>query len=313
MKFRLITTTLAVLLLAGGIAAVAQKQPPFLSSGKTVEAGTAVRVQGAIPPHDLWFATTMPGDEVAFHLPPGFAMRIDGHFVPREGRVTEWLAPQKAGVASVVIEQPNGRTAQEITLFVLEPADRIRKGRLNGYRIGSFPANRPEGFIALDGPGDMDVPVSPHFTIGQFLCKQQPDHWPKYLLLTPDLITRLETVLAGLHETGRTEAETLFVMSGFRTPFYNTAINGAKRSRHMYGDAADVYIDHDPTDGMMDDLSGDGRVTKQDANWLYDFSASAISDRPEQPSGGLGAYRANAVHGPFVHIDGRGKAARWGR
>jgi len=27
----------------------------------------------------------------------------------------------------------------------------------------------------------------------------------------------------------------------------------------------------------------------------------------------LGSYKANAVHGPFVHVDGRGRAARWGR
>ena len=28
--------------------------------------------------------------------------------------------------------------------------------------------------------------------------------------------------------------------------------------------------------------------------------------------GGLGLYKANAAHGPFVHVDVRGYPARWG-
>lgn len=306
---------MAALLTAGGIAAVAANKPPLLKAPGSGEDATAnqVHIQGKVPPHESWFTTAMPGEEVEFTLPPGYGMRIDGHFVPRSGLRTYWSAPDEPGIARAVIEKPNGHIAHDVTMFILEPAENAVKGRLNGYRIGNFPANAPRGFIRLDSADDMDMPVSPHFRIGQFLCKQQPDHWPKYLLLTPALVTRLETVLAELHDNRLTEAQTLFVMSGFRSPYYNTAINGAKRSRHMYGDAADVYIDHDPTDGVMDDMSGDGRVTKQDANWLYDFSVDLFSNRPELPKGGLGAYRANAVHGPFVHIDGRGQEARWGR
>ena len=53
------------------------------------------------------------------------------------------------------------------------------------------------------------------------------------------------------------------VMSGFRTPRYNhsggNTAGRANLSRHMYGDAADVFVDND-RNGSMDDINGDGRV-----------------------------------------------------
>ena len=63
----------------------------------------------------------------------------------------------------------------------------------------------------------------------------------------------------------------------------------------------------------MDDLNGDGRVTRADANFLYDFADRLYRGRSDLDAGGIGAYGANAVHGPFVHVDGRGSRARWGR
>ena len=81
----------------------------------------------------------------------------------------------------------------------------------------------------------------------------------------------------------------------------------------MYGDAADIYPDVEGGDGVMDDLNGDGRVTRADANFLYDFADRLYRGRSDLDAGGIGAYGANAVHGPFVHVDGRGSRARWGR
>ena len=101
-------------------------------------------------------------------------------------------------------------------------------------------------------------------------------------------------------------------MSGFRTPFYNAAIgNTTTSSRHLFGDAADIYIDHDQ-DGVMDDLDGDGRITRDDAVALASLASEiAEADPSNWPNGGIGIYNANAVHGPFVHIDARGYRARW--
>jgi len=57
----------------------------------------------------------------------------------------------------------------------------------------------------------------------------------------------------------------------------------------------------------------DGPEDKADANFLYDYAAKLFSKSDKVKPGGLGSYKANAVHGPFVHVDGRGRAARWGR
>jgi hypothetical protein len=77
----------------------------------------------------------------------------------------------------------------------------------------------------------------------------------------------------------------------------------------MYGDAADIYLDADG-DGRMDDLNGDGRVDIRDARWLASVAEDVEVAHPEV-TGGIGTYRANAAHGPFVHVDTRGSRARW--
>jgi uncharacterized protein YcbK (DUF882 family) len=103
------------------------------------------------------------------------------------------------------------------------------------------------------------------------------------------------------------------VMSGFRTPQYNTTggdpTGRATLSRHMYGDASDIFIDNDGN-GWMDDLNHDGKVNIKDAEVIL-----AAVDRVEREHpglvGGAGVYPAESGHGPFIHIDVRGYHARW--
>jgi uncharacterized protein YcbK (DUF882 family) len=103
------------------------------------------------------------------------------------------------------------------------------------------------------------------------------------------------------------------VMSGFRTPQYNAGGGNtggrAGLSRHMYGDAADIFIDSNG-DGVMDDLNHDGKITIADSRVI-----SAAVDRVEAAHpelvGGAGVYPASVGHGPFIHIDSRGYRARW--
>ena len=103
-------------------------------------------------------------------------------------------------------------------------------------------------------------------------------------------------------------------MSGFRTPQYNAQGVGreggpASESRHMYGDATDVFVDANG-DGVMDDLDGDGTITIRDARVLY-AAVEAVEGRHPDLVGGLSAYPANSAHGPYVHVDARGVRARW--
>jgi hypothetical protein len=153
--------------------------------------------------------------------------------------------------------------------------------------------------------------VAPHFTVGQFVSKQSGGY-PKYLVLRERLLLKLEMLLEEVRSAGL-PVTTFGILSGYRTPFYNRSIgNETRYSRHVYGDAADIYVDEDE-DGTMDDLDGDGRITLDDARTLAAVVEGLSQKSWYQPfEGGLGLYKANAAHGPFVHVDVRGYPARWG-
>jgi len=209
-----------------------------------------------------------------------------------------------------------------LELFVLTPFSEKIAGKIDGYEMGVWPAEEgrvpgpayanPRGFIKL-AKDSAKVPVSEHFTAGDFLTKNQFDVWPKYLVLDPRLLDKLELTIAQLNAMGY-PVKGLHVMSGFRTPRYNDLDLGPKArsavSRHMYGDAADVYPDDDHDD-RMDDLNHDGRVNEEDARIVF-RAAEEVEKRFPALAGGIAIYRATTAHGPFVHVDCRGKRARWG-
>ena len=194
-------------------------------------------------------------------------------------------------------------------------------GRVGEYRMGFWPGEtssrvggaygNPAGFIEVTADNQTTY-VSEHFRLADFLTHDQQDVWPKYLVLREPLLDKLELVLDDLRAHGY-RADRLHVMSGFRTPQYNETggdpSGRAERSRHQYGDAADVWVENGT--GMMADLNGDGRIDAQDAAVL-----AAAAERVEQAHpelvGGIGIYHGNGAHGPFVHIDTRGARARWG-
>lgn len=231
----------------------------------------------------------------------------------------QWTAPDAPGESrEITIARADGADIS-LRVFIEQPAANMdSNGELNGYQIGAYPTEPlrgletygvPTGFIEVT-QANVDTLISPHFTLGQFLCKQQQDHWPKYVLLDEELILKLEALVADVNAQG-IETDELFVMSGYRTPWYNRAIgNETTYSQHVFGGAADVYIDVAPRNGDMDDLNGDGAVTIADASWLFDRAESLEHAHPEMV-GGLGVYNRNSAHGPFVHVDTRGFEARW--
>ncbi|HCF57704.1 MAG TPA: peptidase M15A [Myxococcales bacterium] len=218
-------------------------------------------------------------------------------------------APSEPGIWR--LESKSGEVARVV---VPVPASLVRKGALNGYRIGVYPARKgayapPTGFIEVTRES-AEMQVSRSFRLGQFLTKDQREVWPKYLVLDLALVDKLELVLDELRAMG-VPASTFHVMSGYRTPQYNGR-GGKGRSgvsRHLYGDAADLWIDED-ADGQMDDLDEDGRVTKADNRVILE-AVERIEERYPELVGGAGLYPANRVHGPFIHIDTRGWRARW--
>ena len=231
------------------------------------------------------------------------------------------LAPEESGVWSTAIRVGSVlKQVADFSVITLTPISERRRGRIGLYYIGTWPTERgrrrtgyvtPSGFIEVT-PENQDTPVSDHFTLGDFLTHDQPNVWPKYLVLDLRLVDKLELVLQDLEEHGYS-TEGVQVMSGFRTPQYNVRGGDprgrATLSRHMYGDASDIFIDNDGN-GWMDDLNHDGKLNIKDAEVVL-----AAVDRVEQEHpglvGGAGVYPAESGHGPFIHIDVRGYRARW--
>lgn len=225
-----------------------------------------------------------------------------------------WTAPSTPGLYPLEIRERGTGRSMTLNVFVMVPFSAALGGSIGDYRIGRYPAarsefyERPRGFVRVT-PELLEVRVSPHFQLGQFLCKQAGGS-PEYLVLRQPLLVKLEEVLARVNDRGR-EAHTFTLLSAYRTPLYNAAIgNETSFSRHHYGDAADIFVDDDG-DGRMDDLNRDGRHTLADAHWLGRLVEN-VQDDSDDLVGGLGTYRPTRAHGAFVHVDVRGFHARWG-
>ena len=228
-----------------------------------------------------------------------------------------WTAPQEKGLYPVWVRDSASGETVTLNAFVLVPMPtaatigEFMVGRYEGRPLRGDPTYaRPAGFVEVTEENRGTL-VAPHFTIGQFVSKQSGGY-PKYLVLRERLLLKLEMLLEELRSAG-VPAATFRVMSGYRTPFYNRSIgNETRYSRHVYGDAADIYVDDDG-DGVMDDLDGDGETTLGDARALGAVIEGLSEKSWYQPfEGGLGLYQGNRAHGPFVHVDVRGHPARWG-
>ena len=297
-------------------------------AGSSFDAGRAsfsVRAGGEVNPYRILAVCAMPGEGVNIEVVESAAAAVvvasagEGDLLTsRPGRWV-WTAPGKAGLYPIRLSRQDTGEVMTLNMLVLVPASSVRDGYLNGYRIGSYPGTAwkglavyrpPRGFIEVT-EANLDTPVSPHFTLGQFLCKQQSGH-PKYLVLRERLLLKLELVLEHLNGAG-IRADSFHVMSGYRTPYYNHEIGNVSHSRHLWGGAADIFVDEDPEDGVMDDLNADGVCDVKDARVLYEI-VDGLYGKPfyERLLGGLGQYRRNANHGPFAHVDVRGFRARWG-
>lgn len=281
----------------------------------------AVRYQDIESRHAINLASVLPGETlhvtVVSEEPGSFDLEsVRGSVRRIDQRTWDWIAPDSTGGAMLTITNPDGSDSILIQAFVLVPYAKVAGGVLNGYRIGRYPKaplrdiyRAPRGLIEIT-PENAETLVSPHFRLRQFVCKQAGGY-PKYMVLEPDLLLKLEVILQRVNDAGY-DANSLFVMSGYRTPFYNQAIGNSEWSRHKWGAAVDIFIDENPRDGTMDDLNGDGRIDVKDAEVLAAI-IDAESDKPywRRFLGGLGIYRTNANHGPFVHIDIRGRKHRW--
>jgi uncharacterized protein YcbK (DUF882 family) len=278
-----------------------------------VSMGVALRE--AMPAESLDFPLEVSSDpeELEYRWVPVARGGVDTVSArPLDGSVV--VAPDAPGVYRLAVSQ-NGveQVIAEPAVAVLVPFASKIGGFLNGYRIGTYVAERlgqrssrerPDGFIEIT-EDMLDLSVSRHFRIRDFITHdQQDDIWPKYVALDPRLLDKLELVLAKLARyRGEDSLPTmaLDVHSGFRTPAYNKKVQrSAKDSRHQYGDAADVVIDADR----------DGRITLKDGRLIAKAVDEVEAEHPELV-GGMGMYNSRRYRTPYVHIDARGKKSRW--
>jgi len=249
---------------------------------------------------DVRYAFALPGSQF-LEAPGGANIAIDRQ------------APPSPGIYDY---------ADDISIITLVPRSEKRGGRIGLYQLGAWPFEQggrprteryaaPRGFIQVTRQ-NQNFQVSEHFQLRQFLTKDQYNVWPKYLLLDPMLVDKLELTIDELRSEG-VRVDHVHVMSGFRTLRYNAGGGNtqgrANLSRHMYGDASDVYVDND-RDGQPDDITGDGRVTVADAE-KFANAAERVEMKHRSLVGGIGVYTACCGHGPFTHIDVRGFRARW--
>ncbi len=290
------------------------------AAGVLAEAG-GFRVRSLTLPYDTGALFAMPHERIALAI-VGPARPLFSLDTP-EGALTAispnrwtWEAPGEQGGYPVEARLPSRGKVLDFTAFVMVPASRVQGGVLNGFRIGSYPARRPDGNPAYVPPrgfievtrSNQDTKVSPHFRLKQFLTKQQGGY-PKYLVLDERLLFVLESIGAKLQSRGW-DAGDMVVMSGYRTPFYNKAIGDTAYSMHQWGRACDFFLDKNH-DGVMDDFNGDRTIDRLDAAALAGVLEDLAGGELSGFIGGIGVYAATAAHGPFVHVDTRPWKARW--
>ncbi len=327
----------AVIIVAGlGVAGFYQPTPaptaPFAAiagEGEGVTAGPSLNAFGAS--HEVRVRIALPGQRVEFPVQVGGDIESlsyewirdrdsVGEDLPLPLSGAAFAAPQHPGFYHLAIERGASRQIlPEPTLVVLVPFSHKVGSVLNGYRIGTYVAERlaqhdhPAGFVEV-GPHDLDLKVSEHLRLGDFITHDQQDSvWPKYVALNPRLLDKLELVLAKLGSRARMSsantdgsddepADVAFdVHSGYRTPAHNNGVwRAATDSRHEYGDAADLAIDAD----------GDGRITVRD-EILVERAVDEVEAEHPDLVGGLGLYTSGRYNTPYVHIDARGTRSRW--
>ena len=265
---------------------------------------------------DLRYAPALPGSRLVQSVPGGATAVI-------AGTQADFRAPRKPGIYGLTVKiNEASRPVEDISVVTLVPRAQKTRGKIGTYHLGTWPFEAggkprspryaaPPGFIEVTRE-NQDFRVSKHFRIRQFLTKDQFNVWPKYVFIDPLLIDKMELTIEELQKEG-VRVEHVHVMSGFRTPRYNSGGGNtsgrANLSRHMYGDGADVYVDNN-RDGQPDDITGDGRVTVRDAE-RFAAAAERVEKKHRSLVGGIGIYVACCGHGPFTHIDVRGTRARW--
>ncbi len=225
-----------------------------------------------------------------------------------------WVAPKESGL--YILSFFIAKETYTIPVFVMRPLATIKEISthfpLGEYQNSTFKGleqyRTPQGMIEVTKE-NQNTFVSPHFRLKDFLTKQNCD-FPKYLILSSKLLYKLELLIDTMKNQG-VKVDNMHIMSGYRTPVYNKGLGNVNNSRHVFGDAADIFVDND-NNQKMDDLTNDGYVDIKDAKFLASYVEQIENDhRYRWLAGGLGVYKKNGAHAGFIHMDTRGYPVKW--
>ena len=291
----------------GALALEATPAPEAL--GKSGELRLAV----AMPGEAVDYPITMPDDTLTLRY--AWERVSDSHLEDsaRAYSGDTLVAPEQPGFYRLtLIHGTQQHVVDGMSLAVMVPFDEKHGLSLDGYKIGWYrgerhradSTDRPEGFVKVTSD-EVDLPISAHLRLGDFLSRDGQETWPRYAAIDPRVFDKLELVLERISRSlGRERGDVpveLDLHSGFRTPAYNRHVPRAARdSRHQFGDALDVSIDAD----------GNGKIDRKDARLV---AAAVDSVEAEYPDlvGGMGVYTSRRYRHPYVHIDVRGRRVRW--
>jgi len=289
--------------------------PLALASRNAFGRSGEVRVVFALPGSPVAYPVELRGDpaELAYAWIPFADTGSVQALLSESARPLEarFEAPSTPGFYRLALMKGTERVLVDgPALSVMVPFSAKLGSTLNGYRIGVYVAERlgarsdepaPPGFVEI-GEDELDLPLTKHLRLADFVTHDNQESWPRYAALDARLLDKIELVVA---EIGRLSGKgedahlELDVHSGFRTPIHNRRVKRAARdSRHQYGDAADIAIDS----------NGDGKLTFGDTR-LVARAVELVEQEHPDLVGGMGLYNRGGAS--YVHIDARGRRARW--
>jgi uncharacterized protein YcbK (DUF882 family) len=298
----------------GALATPEDKGPLAMASRNAFGRSGEVRVLFALPGEEVEYPVELREDPVGLAyawVRIADTAEVDG-ILPVEMHPLDASleAPEEPGFYRLALIDGDERMLVDgPALSVMVPFSAKLGSTLNGYRIGTYVAERlgarsndaPPGFVEVDEEM-ADLPLTKHLRLSDFLTHDGQDNWPRYAALDARLLDKIELVVAEIGRlTGKGDSAqvALDVHSGFRTPSHNRRVTRAARdSRHQYGDAADVAIDG----------NGDGRLTFADTR-IVARAIEAVELAHPDLVGGMGLYNRGGAS--YVHIDARGRRARW--
>jgi hypothetical protein len=150
------------------------------------KADFSVKIKNLQIPYTEFAVFSAPGEKLKLDVLDGntnHEYRIETKLLnsSKQKRSWELTVPSQKGLYSVTVVRIDANSQIHIKIFSTVPRTRIINEHLNGYRIGKYPTvltdrpfvtKPPSHFIEVTDQS-RNVSVSPHFKIGQFLCKQK--------------------------------------------------------------------------------------------------------------------------------------------